>query len=83
MEDIPQTSEGVKVFYETATGLEEPSLIIVNEADRRDKNSAHYDYDLILQGEVDGWPTKNMVLYWNEIQELLEDIQELKKSIGK
>lgn len=69
----------VKVFYETSTGLEEPSLRIVNEVDRRDENSAHHDYDFILRGEVDGWSTNNMVISWNQLDTLLDDIKKTTK----
>jgi len=71
----------VQVFYETAKGNETPSIQAVNETDRQNENSSHYDYDFILRGEVDGWPTNNMVLYWNELHELLKDIQELEGEV--
>jgi len=73
------TRSKVKVFYETATGLEDPSLRIVNETDRSNGSSAHYGYDFILRGEVKGWPTRNMVISWNQLDTLQDDIQEATK----
>lgn len=69
----------VQVFYETAKGNETPSLRAVNETDRQHKNSAYFNYDFILRGDVDEWPARNMVLSWDEIQELREDIQAITK----
>ncbi|MDN5973537.1 hypothetical protein [Bifidobacterium crudilactis] len=65
------TIKRLRIKYETATGLESPSLREVGE---EGINSVDYGYDFVLRGEVEGWPSRNFTIGDYLLDELREDV---------
>ena len=66
--------ENIKIHYETAKGLENISLTQVPQNEKDSINSYLYNFDYILRGEIDGWPTKDFSIPEYQLAELRRDI---------
>jgi hypothetical protein len=62
-----------KVKYETAKGLEAPSLTPVSV---EYANDPYYGFDFVLRGEPGGWPTRDFTIRDYELEELKSDVRD-------
>lgn len=67
------TIKKLHIKYETATGLEAPSL---REVGDEDINSRERDYDYVLRGEVEGWGTTDFTISDYQLEELQKDVRD-------
>ena len=67
------TIKKLHIKYETATGLEAPSLREIGEVGI---NSSDYGYDYILRGEVEGWGTTDFTISDYQLEELQKDVRD-------
>ena len=62
----------INIQYQTARGLENPSLCESNEIGT--------NYDFVLRGEVQGWPTRDFELDESLLEELRNDVEQLQNA---
>ena len=67
----------INIQYQTARGLENPSLC---EANENTNSSFGTNYDYVLRGEVQGWPTRDFQLDDSLLEELRDDVEQLQNA---
>ena len=67
----------LNIQHQTARGLETPSL---REANENTNSSFGTNYDYVLRGEVQGWPTRDFQLDESLLEELRNDVEQLQNA---
>lgn len=67
----------INIQYQTARGLETPSL---REVGDHTNSSFGTNYDYVLRGEIPGWPTRDFQVDKQLLDELRNDVKQLQNT---